>query len=158
MCPGQACTTGTVGGGLVGVDHPFDSLTKGVQGDHRWAGPTLECMCGCTMFMMLAVFDEDTRLPGFFLTDGMCVSCNALVRLPTPIDEAPDGGLIADLPPVTMPVEMPEPMAITLDLTCPQCGSDEDTVVMGEDEAGVWARCGRSTCWPGSLFNAERDA
>ena len=101
------------------------------------------------MFAMLAVFDEDTRLPGFFLTDGLCVSCNSLVRLPTPIDQAPDGTLVIDLPPKVVPM--------TLDLTCPQCLSDEDTVVVSDEAGQVWAKCQRTQCVP-VFFNAAKEA
>lgn len=129
------------------VDHPFDHLLEGIKGDYRWAGPSGECMCGSTMFAILTVFDPDTRLPGFFLTDGMCVSCNALVRVPTPVDTWPDGTPMLALGPMTVPV--------SIDLTCPQCGKDGNTVVVDDSDGMVLAICESKYCQP-IPFNAAR--
>ena len=43
------------------------------------------------MFTIAAKFDPDTRLPGFYLVDGMCVACGSLATMPTPIDEGSEG-------------------------------------------------------------------
>ena len=120
------------------VKHPFGFMADGVKGDYRWMGPTGECLCGCGMFAMLAVFDDETRLPGFFLTDGLCVACNALVRLPTPVDQWPDGTPMLALAPMQVPV--------TIDLTCPQCGSAESTVVISDEGGHVIAVCQGAQC------------
>ena len=95
--------------------------------DYRWMGPAFKCLCGCNMFAIAATFDKETREPGFYLLDGRCVSCHALVLMPTPIDTAPEGGLMIDQPEPAIPV--------TVDLTCPQCESDENTIVV-DDEIG----------------------
>jgi hypothetical protein len=56
--------------------------------DYRWAGPVEVCLCGSDMMAVLAIFDEG-RLVGYFL-DMKCVSCGALLKAPTPIDEVAD--------------------------------------------------------------------
>lgn len=101
---------------------PFQSVAEATE-DYRWAGPTSECMCGGTMFLLMVAFDPEERLPGFYITDAMCMKCKALVRVPTPVDDlpAPDKG------------QGP--------LTCPDCGSDEDVVVKNNI-----ARCFRIGC------------
>lgn len=63
--------------------HPFVALMEPVE-DFRGV-PTCECVCGSRMFLAWCMFDEDTRLPGFYLTDGLCEKGH-LVTLPTPID------------------------------------------------------------------------
>jgi hypothetical protein len=67
---------------------PFDAIgTMGVA-DYRGI-PTMLCPCGYNMFIVCTTFDEDTRLPGFYLLDGRCACCGAWVTLPTEIDEVP---------------------------------------------------------------------
>ena len=95
--------------------------------DYRWMGPMFTCLCGCNMFAIAATWDRETREPGYYLLDGRCVSCHALALMPTPIDTAPEGGLMIDQPEPAIPV--------TVDLTCPQCESDENTIVV-DDEIG----------------------
>lgn len=68
----------------VGV--PFDALTEMDAPDYRGL-PTLQCPCGYNMFIMCATFDEDTRLPVFYLLDGRCAACGAWVTLPTEVDD-----------------------------------------------------------------------
>jgi hypothetical protein len=68
------------------VAMPFTAAGDVDVADYRGI-PTLQCPCGFNMFIMCAVFDEDTRLPGFYLLDGRCASCGAWVTLPTEIDE-----------------------------------------------------------------------
>lgn len=63
--------------------HPFAGLMEPVD-DFRGV-PTVECVCGSGMFLAWVRFDEDTRLPGFYLTDGLCEKGH-LVTLPTPVD------------------------------------------------------------------------
>ena len=130
------------------VDHPFYSILEGISGDYRWAGPSGECLCGNTMFAMVAVFDPNTRLPGYYLTDGMCVSCNALVRLPTPIDTWADGRPMLALGDMAVPV--------TVDLRCPVCGSDDNTLVI-DDSAGVVMAVCQSLMCPKQPFVASQE-
>lgn len=67
-------------------DHPFVAMLDGPATDVRGM-PTFACMCGCTWFYTVARFDQDTRLVGMYLTDGMCALCGTLVTLPTPVDK-----------------------------------------------------------------------
>jgi len=69
---------------------PFESLTEWDAPDYR-GFPTFQCPCGYNMFVMCATFDEDTRLPVFYLLDGRCAACGAWVTLPTEIDEHCNG-------------------------------------------------------------------
>lgn len=52
--------------------------------DYRFAGPVQECLCGGDMFHVLASFDEAGEV-AYYLLDGVCWSCGAVVTLPTPI-------------------------------------------------------------------------
>jgi hypothetical protein len=70
------------------VDMPFDAVTVASAPDYRGI-PTSRCPCGYNMFIVCTTFDEDTRLPGFYLLDGRCACCGAWVTLPTEIDEVP---------------------------------------------------------------------
>ena len=110
--------------------------------DYTWMGPAFKCVCGCDMFSIIASFDRDTRLPGFYLLEGMCAECNGIVKMPTPMDEAPEGGLMIDQPEPAIPV--------VIDMTCPQCVSDENTVII-EDHEAPWepaAKCLNVDCQP----------
>ena len=121
------------------LDHPFPSLK--IVDDHRWAGPTHECLCGNTMFYVCTVFDPDTRLPVFYQTSGWCPACQSLVRLPTPEDDTAN-----NQPTAQELIEGPyEP--VRLNLTCPQCQSDE-YVVIREGADGDVAVCEFVTCGP----------
>ena len=110
--------------------------------DYQWMGPAFKCVCGCDMFSIITSFDRDTRLPGFYLLDGMCCDCGALVKMPTPMDEAPEGGLMIDQPEPAIPV--------VIDMTCPQCVSAENTVIIEEHEAPFdpAAKCLNADCQP----------
>lgn len=68
------------------MNHPFAALDAEPTGDYRGM-PTYTCACGSDMFLIAAVFDDDTRLPGFYLLDGKCAACGALATMPCPIDE-----------------------------------------------------------------------
>ena len=57
-----------------------------VTADYRGI-PSFQCPCGSDLFNIVARFDEETRLPGFYLTDGLCWECGSLVTVPTPVDE-----------------------------------------------------------------------
>lgn len=67
--------------------HPFP---KGfpITADYRDMGPTLECLCGSDGFYILAIFEDDRSVAGYY-TDGMCADCGALVKVPTQADEDP---------------------------------------------------------------------
>lgn len=75
------------------ADHPFTALTEGPTGDYR-GEPTFCCPCGCNQFLIVTVFDEETRLPGFFLRDAMCVTCSALLSVPFPSDIEEDHDVV----------------------------------------------------------------
>lgn len=53
--------------------------------DLRDIGPVHICTCGCTVFKVLASF-EDYEIVWWFL-DGECANCGNLVRIPCPIDK-----------------------------------------------------------------------
>ena len=129
-------------------DDPFRDMLKKkhheVRQDYRFMGPTSECLCGNGLFVVLAQYDMETRLPTWYVTDGMCVDCYSLVRLPTPVDEVAwsnSAPLPEDLK------EQPEIVEVTLDLTCPMCGSDEYTVVTYDAWGSpTYAQCEFATC------------
>jgi hypothetical protein len=62
----------------------FDGLADGGP-DYRFAGPTLECLCGGNMFGLIVTFDESRCVAGY-LTDARCMSCGAHVIAPTEVD------------------------------------------------------------------------
>jgi hypothetical protein len=65
--------------------HPlpwFSHLNEQPSADYRGA-PTYVCPCGSDMFLIAARFD-DTQLPAWYLLDGVCAHCGALVTLPCP--------------------------------------------------------------------------
>lgn len=63
---------------------PFAAFNQAPTADYRGM-PTYVCPCGHDLFLMAARFDE-TQLPAFYLLDGMCAHCGALVTLPCPAD------------------------------------------------------------------------
>lgn len=70
------------------ASHPFHDVTvKGA--DYRDMGPTGECPCGSEFFYLLATFDPEDRTIGMYFTDGLCMGCGSLVKVPTPADEVP---------------------------------------------------------------------
>jgi hypothetical protein len=46
----------------------------------------MSCPCGCEWLVMCFSYDPVERLPGFYLLDGMCAACGALLTLATPLD------------------------------------------------------------------------
>ena len=64
--------------------HPFTAIGE-VSGDYRGM-PTLVCPCGNDTFYAVVRFDDD-RTVGWYLLDGKCCACVALITLPTEIDE-----------------------------------------------------------------------
>lgn len=72
------------------TDHPFHALDDGPTADYR-GEPTFQCPCGCAQFLIVAVFDEEERLPGYYCTDAMCAACGALLTAPCPVDYEMEG-------------------------------------------------------------------
>lgn len=62
----------------------FYEVPKGP--DLMFLGPTVECVCGNRLFYALISFDDD-RTIGSYFTEMVCVSCGALIRGATEIDE-----------------------------------------------------------------------
>lgn len=71
------------------MDHPFHALEDPIRADYRGI-PTHECPCGSNWILVCAVFNQETKLPGFYMLDGMCACCGALLTIATPIDEMED--------------------------------------------------------------------
>jgi hypothetical protein len=46
----------------------------------------MSCPCGCEFLVMCFSYDPVERLPGFYLLDGMCAACGALLTLATPLE------------------------------------------------------------------------
>jgi len=65
--------------------HPFPSGWE-ITADNRELGPTLFCACGGDGFYILAMFDEDRAVAGYF-TDALCASCGTLLKAPTQADD-----------------------------------------------------------------------
>jgi hypothetical protein len=65
--------------------HPFPAGFP-ITADYRDLGPTGECVCGSDGFYILAMFDLDRTIGGYF-TDGLCAECGALVKVPTEADD-----------------------------------------------------------------------
>jgi hypothetical protein len=53
--------------------------------DMRSLGPVHECVCGSTLFQILAQFD-DYEICWYFL-DATCASCGNIVCVPCPLDK-----------------------------------------------------------------------
>lgn len=63
----------------------FDHLAEGGP-DYRFAGPTLQCLCGSDMFGLIVTFDENRCVATYFL-DARCMHCGAHLIAPTEGDE-----------------------------------------------------------------------
>ena len=48
--------------------------------------PTLACICGCLMFVITVMWDEDTREVGWYDLIQQCKECGSISTAPTPID------------------------------------------------------------------------
>lgn len=81
--------------------------------------PTHACICGCDTFITAVRFHEYEI--AWYTAQGKCYKCGNPVTLPTPDDRL-------------------EPA--TLNLTCELCESDEQTVVVQDDDPTI-ARCQR---------------
>jgi len=72
-----------------GFSHPLPWIGHLQEDEDRadYRGiPTYVCPCGCDMFLIAAIFDGDTQMPGMYLLDGTCAHCGALVTVPCPAD------------------------------------------------------------------------
>ena len=67
------------------MTRPISDLFRHVGPDHRWAGPTHECLCGSSLFLLLASFHENKV--GMYFLEMMCANCGALLIAPTEIDQ-----------------------------------------------------------------------
>ena len=52
--------------------------------------PTFACICGCMVMNLKVVFDEETRLVGWYDTGMECDMCGMQLTAPTPIDDGAD--------------------------------------------------------------------
>ena len=55
--------------------------------------PTLACICGCLMFEVTLMWDEDTREVGWYDLKQKCKECGSISTAPTPIDEGYNGNI-----------------------------------------------------------------
>ena len=60
-------------------------LDLSAAADLRDMGPTLECICGTSLWRILGSFDEEGDLSFYFL-DVVCACCGAVAKAPTPED------------------------------------------------------------------------
>lgn len=52
--------------------------------------PTTVCICGCKMFEVVVMWDEDTRSVGWYDLRQKCKECGSISTAPTPADEGYD--------------------------------------------------------------------
>ena len=48
--------------------------------------PTFACICGCKMFKVIVMWDEETRAVGWYDLKQECIECGTLTTAPTEID------------------------------------------------------------------------
>jgi hypothetical protein len=48
--------------------------------------PTFACICGCKMFKVTVMWDEDTRAVGWYDLAQECIECGTVTTAPTEID------------------------------------------------------------------------
>ena len=48
--------------------------------------PTFACICGCAMFKVTVMWDEDTRAVGWYDLAQECIECGTITTAPTEID------------------------------------------------------------------------
>ena len=48
--------------------------------------PTFACICGCKMFKVVVMWDEETRAVGWYDLKQECIECGTLTTAPTEID------------------------------------------------------------------------
>jgi hypothetical protein len=49
--------------------------------------PSMACICGCKIFNLRVMWDEETREVGWYDLEQSCFDCGALLTAPTPIDD-----------------------------------------------------------------------
>ena len=49
--------------------------------------PTFACICGCAMFNLTVMWEQDTREIGWYDLKQTCIECGSVSTAPTPIDE-----------------------------------------------------------------------
>ena len=52
--------------------------------------PTMACLCGCKIFRLNVMWDEETRSVGWYELRQECLQCGSITTAPTPIDEGMD--------------------------------------------------------------------
>jgi len=52
--------------------------------------PTFACICGSKIFQVNLMWDEETRLPGWYDLSQTCYECGTVTTAPTPIDKEMD--------------------------------------------------------------------
>ena len=54
---------------------------------HDFRGePSFACICGCKMFRVTVMWDEETRSVGWYDLTQQCIDCGTLTTAPTEID------------------------------------------------------------------------
>jgi hypothetical protein len=53
--------------------------------------PTFACICGCKMFVITVMWDEESREVSWYDLRQECKECGAISTAPTPIDGMEDG-------------------------------------------------------------------
>lgn len=48
--------------------------------------PTFACICGCAMFRINVMWDQDTRAVGWYDLAQECIECGTITTAPTEID------------------------------------------------------------------------
>ena len=48
--------------------------------------PTFACICGCAMFRVTVMWDEETRAIGWYDLAQECIECGTVTTAPTEID------------------------------------------------------------------------
>lgn len=69
---------------LVGLGHI--TVKVGIEMDLTGI-PTFACICGCKMFKVTVMWDEETRAVGWYDLRQECADCGVITTAPTEIDE-----------------------------------------------------------------------
>ena len=56
------------------------------QMDDLRGEPTFACICGCKMFKVTVMWDEETRAVGWYDLAQECIDCGTVTTAPTDID------------------------------------------------------------------------
>jgi uncharacterized protein YbjT (DUF2867 family) len=73
---------------VLSMPKPWSALFSTLQEDgpdHRWAGPTHMCLCGCDLFALACRFHEGEV--AFYFLDARCLACGAYLTAPTEDDD-----------------------------------------------------------------------